>query len=304
MAAGIDGVIRSVRHWSVLMRIVAVNVAAFVVLRLTAIVGIFSGAPGLIDSVMPWLELSAGPSMLLVKPWTLFSYMFTQWDLLHLVFNMLWLYWFATIFLTVSTPARLMWLYFLGGLGGALFFMTGGLLLPALGAGVSLVGSSASVIAIVTAVAILMPRFRMMLFLLGSVEIRWIALATILLVLIGVTGGNAGGELAHLGGITVGAVYALALRRGTDLLAPLLALPLRMKSLRLPRRQDSGSPSSGPRSRDEMPGSARASGGTGGLSPDERADLDRILDKIKKSGYASLTSAERDRLFSVSKNIK
>lgn len=292
----IDQAITTLRRSSALMRIIGVNIAVFVALRLTAIAGIFSGSPALIDSLLPWLELPASLSQLAAHPWTVITYMFTQWDLMHVVFNMLWLYWFATIFLTISSSARMVVLYFGGGLCGALFYVAVCSLLPAgvLATGSYLLGSSAAVLAIVTSVAILMPRFRMMLFLLGSVEIRWIALATIVLVLIGVTGSNAGGELAHLGGITAGVVYSLCMRRGTDLIAPLLRLPSRVKSL-----------FDRPRARRQAPVNPEPPRTTpGGLTPGEREELDLILDKIKKSGYTSLTSAERDRLFSVSSRIK
>ncbi len=287
------------RRSSVLMRIIGINVVVFVLLRLTAIAGIFSGTPSLIDSVLPWLELPASLQALAMRPWTLLTYMFTQWDLMHVVFNMLWLYWFATIFLTISSPSRLLVLYLAGGLCGALFYVGGCSLLPAgvLSTGSYLLGASAAVLAIVTSVAILMPRFRMMLFLLGSVEIRWIALATIVLVLIGVTGSNAGGELAHLGGIAIGLIYSLCMRRGVDIIAPVLRLPARVKSLF--KRHKSPCPP-----RQKATSTSRAGTTPGGLSATEREELDLILDKIKKSGYTSLTHAERDRLFSVSSRIK
>ena len=123
-------------------------------------------------------------------------------------------------------------------------------------------------------------------------ELRWIALATIFLVLIGVTGENAGGEIAHLGGISVGALYGVLRRRGKDILAPVESVPRRLKSLLKRERKD-------PHAAAPHTGKAPA-----GLSPLEQEELDTILDKIKKSGYTSLTLAERDRLFSVSSRIK
>ena len=145
----------------------------------------------------------------------------------------------------------------------------------------SLIGSSASVIAVVTAVAILMPHFKMHLLLIGSVSVKWIAIVTIVLVLVGVTGSNAGGEIAHIGGVIAGVFYGLWIKRGHEL------------SFRRPSRRHTPA----------EPPSSSSSSGTG-LSADERAELDAILDKIKKSGYTSLTSSERDRLFSVSRKIK
>ena len=135
--------------------------------------------------------------------------MFAQYDLLHIVFNMLWLYWFGTMFRMVCTSRQLFVLYIYGGLAGAVLFLAGYNTLPLFHGNHygSLIGSSAAVIAIVTAVAILMPHFKMHMLFIGAVSVKWIALATIVLVLIGVTGSNAGGEIAHLGGILTGLLF-------------------------------------------------------------------------------------------------
>lgn len=268
---------------SILMKIVWVNVAVFVLLRLAAIVCVFSGSPDFIDVILSQVELPSSAVTFLTRPWTLLTYMFAQYDLLHLVFNMLWLYWFGTMF-TISRPSsQLAKLYLAGGLAGGVLYMIGNLILPSgvVGPG-SLIGSSAAVIAIVTAVAILMPHFRMHLLFLGSVSVKWIAIVTIVLVLIGVTGNNAGGEIAHIGGVLAGAGYALWIKKFPG---------WRWRSNLFTKK-------SGPDTASESIDS------TGGLTKEDRYELDRILDKIKKSGYTSLTQIERDRLFNVSRKIK
>ena len=106
--AGIDRIFRAVRDTSTLMRIVWINIGVFVMLRLTAIAGVFSGHPEWIDIVDKWLELPADFGVFIQRPWTLLPYMFTQWALLHVAFNMLWLYWFATGVLPISTSGRLL----------------------------------------------------------------------------------------------------------------------------------------------------------------------------------------------------
>lgn len=271
------------RESSTLMKIVWINVAIFVLLRLAAIMCVFSGRPDYIDVILAQVELPSSPILFLSRPWTIVTYMFAQYDLLHVVFNMLWLYWFGTMFMMTGSSHRLLTLYICGGLAGAVLFIVGYMVLPMFHSSYGLlIGSSASVIAIVTAVAILMPHFKMYLLLIGSVSVKWIAFVTIILVLIGVTGSNAGGEIAHIGGVMAGACYALWVKKGYNL------------TLRRARRQ-------------AAPGSATHSadpGSQSGLTPDEHARLDAILDKIKKSGYSSLTSDERDCLFSVSRKIK
>lgn len=279
----IDRLRTGFRESSTLMKVVWINVAVFVLLRLIAIVFVFSGHPEYIDKMLAQVELPSWPSVFISRPWTLVTYMFSQYDLLHVVFNMLWLYWFGTLFRMTASARHLLALYFCGGLAGAALFMVGYMVLPMFQSSYgSLIGSSAAVIAIVTAVAILMPHFKMHLLFIGSVSVKWIAIVTIVLVLIGMTGSNAGGEIAHIGGVVAGVIYALWMKRGCPRIR--LSMPTR-------RRTSTATHA------------ATGSSG-GGLSREERAELDAILDKIKKSGYPSLTPAERDRLFSVSRKIK
>lgn len=295
---------------TMLMKIIWINIGLFVLLRLTAIVGIFGGSHELINTVLDYVQLPSSPALLLTRPWTLLTYMFAQYDLMHILFNMLWFYWFGTLFMMTATPRQLLALYLLGGLGGGVLFIAAycGLPLFAGHAGM-LIGSSASVIAIVTATAILMPDFRMNLLFIGAVSLKWIAIVTIFLVLIGVSGSNAGGEIAHIGGVAVGAIYALRLRRGHDITAPFNRafdkIANAWNSLTATAWSKSR-PAPGPRptfsSRDRQspkPGSAEPS-----CSRSDREILDSILDKIKKSGYAALTPEERQRLFDVSRKIK
>ncbi len=278
----IDRLRTGFRQSSTLMKIVWVNVAVFVLLRLIAIVFVFSGRPDYIDIMLEQVELPSSPAVFMTRPWTLVTYMFAQYDLLHVVFNMLWLYWFGTMFTMTASSRRLLTLYLCGGLAGAVLFMLGYMVLPMFHSSYgSLIGSSASVIAVVTAVAILMPHFKMHLLLIGSVSVKWIAIVTIVLVLVGVTGSNAGGEIAHIGGGIARVLCGLWIKRGHGL------------SFRRPSRRQTPP---------EAPSPSLSS--DAGLSANERAELDAILDKIKKSGYTSLTSSERDRLFSVSRKIK
>ena len=143
------------------------------------------------------------------------------------------------------------------------------------------------------------PDYRMNLLFLGAVSLKWIAVVTIGIDLLSVTGSNAGGHIAHLGGAAVGAIFALGLKRGHDIMAPLNSLIdaivnlfRRRPKVRPARFRASGAPSA---PRPKAPSAASAA---------DQAELDNILDKIKKSGYSSLTADERARLFDVSRRIK
>lgn len=297
----IDEMRRGFSRSTMLMKLVWINIAVFVLLRITAIVCMFAGTPGFLEEVMRQVQLPSHLSTLATRPWTVITYMFSQYDVLHILFNLLWFYWFGTLFRMVSTPRQMFALYIYGGLGGAVMFLLAYNLIPTFTYTHGwLIGSSASVIAIVTATAILMPDFRMHLLFIGSVSLKWIAIATIGLVLIGVTGSNAGGEFAHIGGVIVGAWYGLMMKRGQDITRPLNRLFdmfvngwHSITSIRLRNKT--------PKSSYKYQSSSASSPS---IEDDDRAQLDEILDKIKKSGYAALTPEERKRLFDVSRRMK
>ena len=267
-----------------------INIAIFVLLHLVAFVGVIMNVPA--QGMIQWLQVPSNLSQLLYAPWTLITYMFTHYDLLHILFNMLWLYWMGRIFLEYFTPKRLSALYLLGGLGGALLYLLAMNLLPHfIGSNAYLMGASASVIAIVVAVAIWAPDYKIGLLFIGEVSLKWVAIITIGIDLLSVDAGNAGGHIAHLGGAAVGAVYATALRRGTDITRPLNAALDWLASLFSRRDKGIGAP---------VGGTAYNSQHQATDEPTE-AQIDAILDKIKRSGYTSLTDKERDLLFCASR---
>lgn len=287
---------------SALKRVIVVNGVVWIALRLAVIVMMFGGAPNPEWDVLRWVEMPSYLPDLARYPWTILTYMFAQYDVLHIVFNMLWLYWFGMIFLDIATPRRFFGLYLLGGIGGALLYLIAYNLLPFFsGTHGVLIGSSAAVIAIVTATAITVPDYKIGLLFLGAVSLKWVAIVTILIDLLSVTGANAGGHLAHLGGALVGVIYALSMRHGHDITAPLNSIIDRIVNLfrrkpRMNKFQNYRRSTSTPPPRKPQRGSR--------VSREDQDELDAILDKIKKSGYTSLTPEERKRLFDVSRRIK
>lgn len=300
MATTIETALKRFASATMLMKIVVINIAVFLVLNIISIVMIFAGEESGRFIVEQWVAMPGNFGRLARHAWTPLSYMFSQIEPLHLIFNMLWLYWFGIVFQLLSTPKRMIGLYLLGGLGGAALYLLAVNTIPYFaGHGGLLIGSSASVIAIVTATAIMAPDYRMNLLFLGAVSLKWIAIVTIGIDLLSVTGSNAGGHIAHLGGAAVGAIFALGLKRGHDITAPLNSLIdaivnlfSRRPKVRPARFRASGAPSA---PRHKAPSAASAA---------DQAELDKILDKIKKSGYSSLTADERARLFDVSRRIK
>lgn len=281
---------RIFRKWTaidLLTKLIAINAAVFLTLGVAGIVASLSG--GNINRMVDWLALPSAPMQLLSHPWTIVTYMFTQYDVWHILFNMLTLFWFGRLFCYRCTPRQLVALYIYGGITGGALYVAAAQLFPAIAG--TLVGASASVMAIVIAIAILMPDHEIYMLLFGGVKLKWVAIGAVAIFAIGLVGQNAGGHVAHLGGIGAGLLFGLMMKRGVDITKPLNRLidsiadalknakPKRRKKIsRRPERQTEINP-----------------------EPYSEARLDTILDKIKKSGYSSLTSDEKRFLFNASR---
>lgn len=284
----LDQALRAWRCSTMLMRIIVVNAGVFVFLRLVGIVLMLMDSQVDIDYALQLVEVPSSLPLLLERPWTLLTYMFSQYDVMHVLFNMLWLYWFGVVFLQCCSPRQLLRLYLVGGVVGAALFIVSYHLLPVFHGGTGyLIGSSAGVIAIVAASGMMMPDFRFNLLLIGQVSLKWLAIITIGLDLIGVTGINAGGHVAHLGGAMAGLWFGYRIRKGHN--------PLNFK-LDWHKIKAFGSKM--------KPKGVKTPSQDSRLRKSDQELLDAILDKIKHSGYTSLTPAERRRLFDVSRRIK
>lgn len=277
------GIIDNAKHiWrelNVAERLIVVNVAIFGVMLLLSLVASLCGID-LMRSVDWMVECPGSVVSLLMRPWTLLTYMFVHTDFFHLLFNMLWLYGFSSVFLLTSDSRRLMALYIAGGVGGALFFIVATMVSTPDFYEPTLVGASASVLAIVAATTIAHPDYRCRVMFIGDVAMKWLGIAAALLTLLG-----GGSFAAHLGGIAVGVGYGVMLRRGRDLSLPMLGAWDNM--VRLVRSRPKGVVPP------PIPGSMR-----------EREEaMDAILDKVRRSGYASLTRSEKAMLIGLSKTV-
>lgn len=282
---------------SMLMRLIFINVIVFVLVRLVLVGTYLLQMPD--GDVLGWVAMSSDLLTLAHRPWTVVTYMFTHYDVLHILLNMLWLYWLGRIFMEFFSAKQLSGVYILGGLGGAALFLAVYHLLPHSAATQSyLLGASASVIAIVVATAVYTPDYKIGLLFLGDVSLKWIAIVTVAIDLLSLNGGNAGGSIAHLGGAIIGWLYAWRIRHGRDITRPLNAAIdgivglFNGRKLKFPRF---GNPII---KRAESTGSTRDNRPADIVSEDE---LDKILDKIRASGYDALSDEEREKLFKASR---
>ncbi len=276
---------------SVLVKLIVINAAAYLVVRLGSF---FMGTNQY--SFSRWFVLSDDFDTLLFRPWTLFTYGFLHFGFFHILFNMLWLYWFGQFVLNLFTGKRLLTVYLLGALFGGLLFVLAYNLFPVFAQSRGyLIGASGAVTAIMIFIATYTPNTEVRIFTF-TVKLWHIALFLFLFDLVRIpTSGNAGGLMAHVGGALFGFVYATQLAKGNDIgiwfenfldwIANLFT-PQKKRPFKKVHRTTQ------PTAKRSKPKESKS---------EHQKKVDVILDKIGKSGYESLTKEEKDFLFKAGK---
>lgn len=285
-----DEIKESFRQGSVLTRLIYINLGLFLLIRLTNVLYFLAGKE---FPFLDWLALPADFGLLASRPWTLITYMFLHFDFLHILFNLLWLFWMGQIFLGYFNQAKLVTIYLLGGITGGLFYVTGYNSFPIFAQIVTdsrLLGASASVIAILTALAVYVPNHTIHLMFIGPVRMKYIALFSVIMYVIGISSSNAGGNLAHLGGACWGVLSILLLRRGID---PSVGINKLFSGVKNPFTRKPKVKVSYRKPVDDIEYNR--------MKNQDRARMNEILDKISKSGYDSLSKEEKEILFRMGK---
>lgn len=273
---------------TVLSRLMLVNICIWIIcLFISVFTWLFNVSD--ISFVTKLFAVPSDIALLAEKPWTIFTYMFLQEQFWHLFFNMLMLYYGGKIFLQYFSQKQLLITYIFGGFFGALFFILAFNAFPAFESikdTAFALGSSASVLSILVAAATYQPDYQLNLFLLGRVKMKWVAIIFVIIDFLSITNGNSGGHIAHLGGALWGFIYAYMLRKNIDIYLIFKRKPrIKVKYKKKDNHQQR------PKT-DEQYNAERAM---------EQEEVDRILEKIAKNGYASLSEKEKEYLFKQSK---
>lgn len=295
MATIITDLKEKFRHGNIYIQLIFINTGVFVLTTLLEVMlQLFNRSLG---GVFQWLELPASFTRFIIQPWSLLTYMFMHAGVAHILFNMLWLYWFGALFLSFFSAKHLRGLYVLGGICGGLLYMVAYNIFPyfrPLTDHSFMLGASASVLAIVAATAYREPNYPIRLLLFGTVRLKYLALVVIGMDLLFVTSGNAGGHIAHLGGALAGLGFAAGIGKGRDFtsqinrLLDVLTAPFSNRSRKPKMKVHYGN-----NRQKDYDYNARKKA--------QSEEIDRILDKLKKSGYDSLTTDEKKSLFDASK---
>ena len=278
------------RMSSILIKLIVINVIVFFVFYLGSFILRINET-----DMKSWFALPLQTWDFLYKPWTFFSYAFLHSGFWHLFFNMLLLYWFGNIVLNLFKERTLLTLYLLGGVAGGVLTVLAFNLFPAFDDFTvgNLQGASAAVFAVMVFIATYTPNAEMRVFMF-NIKLWQIAAFFVLKDLIAMPASdNAGGLMAHMGGAIFGYTYAKQLAKGNNIGAGFERFMDALVSYFTPRKKR---PSK--KVHRNPKGTMRNSATSSASSKDEQQKkIDAILDKIGKSGYESLSKAEKDFLF-------
>lgn len=277
------------RNGSNLTRLIYINIVVFILLSIVAGIGFLLNNQEISEKALDLFSVPASFNALLLRPWTLITYMFTHKDIWHILFNMLWLYWFGRIFLEYLDERKLVAVYLLGGISGALVYILSFNIFPAFTGVVAdsvAIGASASVMAIVIAIAAYVPDYTIQLFLFGRIKIKYMALAIFILTSIMDFSVNSGGKLAHIGGAFFGYFYIINLRHGHDIGKGFNRIIDFFATIFKPRKKLKVTYKKVATEYDYNK-----------IRVEHQKRINNILDKISKGGYESLTKEEKEALF-------
>lgn len=331
----IDELRNEFRFGSMINRLIIINVGVFLVFNV--LLDIFFRLltqEGLYGQVLEWFYVTSSVPSLLLKPWTLLTYQFFHGGFLHILFNMLILYMFGRIFREFLGNKKILPVYIMGGLAGAVLYIVFYNIFPFFDAAVdnsTMLGASASVMAIMVAISTLRPNYEVFLFGLVRVKIIYIALFFVGMDVLTMLDSNSGGHIAHLGGAVFGYVFTRQLRAGSDWsvgfnnlvdgITNWLSSPSKPKKSKVKmaykkdknkqqnkssssntnRKQSSTSQTFYRKETSAPKASTTEEMDADTFSKSQQDRVDKILDKIAKSGWGSLSKEEQEFLHNVSK---
>ncbi|WP_214073736.1 rhomboid family intramembrane serine protease [Mucilaginibacter sp. dw_454] len=270
---------------SKLYLLIGINVLVFLAISVTSIIeSLLFTTDNVSVLAYSYLTLPSYLPHLLTHFWTPLTYMFMHDGIWHILFNMLWLYWMGQIFEEFLGDKRILGLYLLGGFAGAVLFVASYNLFPMFTHNgvymvATVVGASASVMAIIAGAATIAPNYTIMFFGVVPIKLKWIAIFYVVMGFWGIKGSNAGGEIAHLGGALMGFVYVNQLQKGRDWISAIAGIFKKRSKLKVASTNRDINNSDTPR----------------------QEEIDRILDKISTTGYENLSKQEKEILFRASK---
>ena len=276
---------------NIVIKLLIVNIAVFLVINLFyVILYLFKGADGH-EFFLEILGIPSDIKKLLFRFWTPFTYMFVQFSFWHILGNMLWLYFLGIILLRFINEDDFFALYVLGGLSGAVMFIFAFNIFPVF-SDVKIfskaIGASASVTAIVVALATMKPKEEIYIFGLFKIKMVYIAIFILVYDIFLLTSDNAGGHFAHIGGAIYGYFFGKYYIQGKNIQAKFAQFLARVFSFDFRSKTKFTVIKNNLHTRDDLKYNK--------TKTEIKVEIDRILDKISRSGYKSLSKKEKNFL--------
>lgn len=241
-----------------------------------------------------WVHLAFVPSAVLIRPWTLLTYMFVHGGLWHLLFNMLALFFFGPALEAKWGSREFLKYYLICGVSAAVVSL---IFAPE----AAIVGASGAVLGVMLAFAMNWPDSPIYIWAIFPIKAKWLVTIIGVFALLSAVGDARDGvaHLAHLGGLVSGFVYLKLDRPGGG--TSVAWLRERLPGNRMRVVSGTGGAGSGDRPQGRpQPGRRRRP------VDEERIldEVDRVLDKISQEGIASLSPEERRLLDDVSRRYR
>jgi len=274
------------------IKLIFVNALVFI---LMLILGMIKGATN-----SEWIEivqvkvftLQTELDEFIRAPWGLFTSIFTHFGFLHFLFNMLFLYFAGGLFKQFFSDRRMLHVYILGGIVGGLCELLAN---QFLGKGAIVLGASGSIMALFIAISVYKPHININLFGMFPVKIYVLALIYVVSDLAQTINNDGTAHFAHLGGALIGFLSVQNIYSSTNIINWTESVHQRILAY------FSGRSNRRPKMKAQKGGRVVKSDEEYNMDAKAKQErIDKILDKISKSGYESLTKAEKDFLFSQS----
>jgi membrane associated rhomboid family serine protease len=263
---------------TIIEKLIYLNIVIFLLtLLITVFQGLYKGEK---NFLVAWFSLDNSLDGLMTKPWSIISYGFLHADFIHLIFNMITLYFIGNLFIQYFTEKQALTFYILGTLFGGFLYVISQNYFPLFeGRNTTLVGASAGISAIFIGIATYMPHYQIKIRFIGFVKFWHLAAIWLAFDVVGLIGSNAGGSFSHLGGSLFGYLYVQQASNKKTNISTLFSSFFKRKEKPLKTVHKSAK-----RKQNIVKNSSQK-------------QIDVILDKISKSGYDTLTKTEKEFLF-------
>jgi len=287
------------------IKLIYINVAVFVVFALIQGLGVLLKVPEM-EFARYYFTLNTSMSQMLYQPWGWITYMFFHAGILHLAMNMMMLFYVGKILEGYLGGKKVLSIYILGGLAGALVQVLAKNSFPALREQFDypVLGASGAVIALAVATVTYAPKLEVFLFGSFKLKLLWIVGFFVLQDMLQMSrlNGNVA-SFTHLGGALFGFLMITRYKTGKDITKwfdPIAAYikniftkgkSPKMKVKYSKPREKKKTTTSTPPPRDDYDYNAS--------KVEQQKKVDAILDKIKYKGYDGLSKKEKDFLNSI-----